>query len=55
MGACSADGDIGGAGIDGVGAETLHMGHHPVGGRALGGVDGLDPTGADVAIGELAQ
>lgn len=31
------------------------MRHHSVGGRALGGVDGLGPTGTDVAIGEPAH
>lgn len=52
-GASTADGDIGGGGIDGVGAKTLQMGKYPLGGSALGGMDGAGPTGADMAIGEM--
>lgn len=47
-------GDIGDAGID-VGSERLQMGHDAVTGRALRGVDGLDPTGADVAVGDAGH
>lgn len=34
MGPRAADGDIGGAGINGVGAEALHVRHHPIARRA---------------------
>lgn len=55
MGSRAADGDVGRAGIHGVGAETLQMRHHPLGGRALRGMDGPHTPGADVAIGQLAH
>ncbi len=31
------------------------MGHDAIGGRALGGVDGADPSGPDMAIGEAGE
>lgn len=55
MGARAADGDIGRAAVHGVGAEALQMRHHPLGGRALRGMDGLHPPGADMMIGQLAH
>lgn len=51
-GAGAGDGDIGGAGIDGVGAERLQMGDNMGRRRPLGRMDGADPAGADVAVGE---
>ncbi|WP_165912396.1 hypothetical protein [Novosphingobium sp. PhB165] len=53
IGPGEADGDGGSVGIDGIGAEALHVSHHPICGRALAGMDGLDPTGTDMAISEL--
>lgn len=51
----ATDRDIGGAGIDGVDAETLQVGDD-VGRRGpLGAVDRADPAGADVAIGKMAK
>lgn len=55
VGAHAVDGDIDGAGVHGVGAKRFHMCHDPVGGRILGGMDGLHPTGTDVTIGEVAH
>lgn len=55
MGPRAADGDLGGAGIDGVGAEALHVGHHALGGCALRGVDGLVLPRPHMPISEVAQ
>lgn len=55
VGSGAADGDIGGAGIDDVGAERLQMGDHALGRGALGAVDGADPTVPDMAVGEMRQ
>lgn len=51
----TAYGDIGSAGIDGVGAERLRVRHDPIARRALAGVDGADPAGTDMAVGEARQ
>lgn len=36
-------------------AEALHVRHHAIGGCPLGGVDGLNLAGADVAVGEMGH
>ena len=54
VGLGAGDGDIGDAGID-VAAERLQMRHHPVAGRALRGMNGLDPAGADVAVSDVGH
>lgn len=50
-----ADGDVGGGGIDGVGAEALQMRHDPITGGAPGAMDGPYPTGTDMPTGEVTQ
>ena len=48
-------GDVDRRSIDGVGAEALQVGHDPIGGCALCGMDGADPSGPDMAIGEPGE
>lgn len=53
--ACPADRDIDGSRIDGVGAVGFEVRHDPIARSSLRGMDGADPTGPDVAVGEVVH
>lgn len=51
----SADRDIDGGGVDGVGAERFQVSHDPIARGTLGAVNGPHPPRPDMPVGEMGK